>query len=57
MTEVDIGEAFGKRIRGMSWPGDDMCVVKLEGDIKLLFYVKDGKLVMETITNDDLTNR
>ena len=53
--EVDIGEAFGKRVVAITWAGDNMCVLKLEGDIKLLFYAKDGKMVMESIVGD-LTN-
>ena len=56
MTEVDEGEVFGKAIRAITWAGEEMCVLKLEGGIKVLFYVKDGKLVMEAIMND-LTNR
>jgi len=56
MTEVDVGEVFGKAITAITWAGDDMCVVKLQGGLKLIFYVKDSKLVMEAILNS-LTNR
>jgi hypothetical protein len=46
--EVDIGEVFGKKITSITWAGDDMCVIRLEG-MKLLVYIKDGKLLLEAI--------
>lgn len=56
--EVDIGKAFGKKINAMTWSGDNMCVLRLEGDLKLLFYIdEEVKLSVEAVVNEDLTNR
>jgi len=49
-TEVDVGEVFGKKITSITWAGDDMCVIRLEG-MKLLVYIKDGKLLLEAIAD------
>ena len=55
--EIEWEQVFGKRLRSIGWVGEDMCVFKFEGDIKVLFYVKDGRLNVEPITNDDLAER
>lgn len=53
--EIEWDEIFGKRLRAIGWVGQDMCVLRFEGDIKVLFYVKDNRLNVEPIKGDDLT--
>jgi hypothetical protein len=53
-VELDIAEVFGKTIKTITWAGDDMCVFKLNG-MKLLAYVKDGKLILDAVSDDHLT--
>jgi len=55
-AEVDIGEVFGKKITTITWAGDDECVFLLE-DMRLLVYIKDGKLLLEAIAEYDLTKQ
>ena len=53
--EVDWADAFGKKLRAMSWCGDNEVVLRFEGGIKLYFYVKDNRLMVEALVDESLT--
>ena len=55
--EVDWVEAFGKKIRSMTWMGDNDVLLKLESGVQLRFYVKDNRLQVEAYGGESLTKQ